>query len=102
MARGRGLSPEDCRVPGVGSAAVIRSGFWKSHFGSDPVVLGKTLTLNRRSFVVVGVAASDFSGPDSQVPDIWLPLSIAPEVPPKEFQRRNRMALGSAGWINVG
>jgi macrolide transport system ATP-binding/permease protein len=101
MERGRSFSPEDCRTPGEGSVAVISDGFWKSHFGSDSAVLGKTLTLNRQVFTVVGVTASNFGGTELQVPDVWLPLTIAPQLLPNEFQNRNWLALANVSWLNV-
>lgn len=78
VARGRGLSPEDCRSLGAGSAAVISDRFWRSRFHGDPAALGKSLTLNQRAFTIVGIARSDFGGTELQTPDVWLPLTIAP------------------------
>jgi predicted permease len=101
VARGRGFSPEDCRTPGAGWVAVINNGFWKSHFASDPAVLGKTLTLNRQVFTVVGVTASNFGGTELQVPDVWLPLTVAPQLLPDGFEDRNWPAVANVSWLNV-
>ena len=101
IARGRGLSPEDCRTPGQGSVAVISDGFWKRVFGSDPAVLGKTLALNRQVFTIVGVAAGGFSGTELQTPDVWLPLSMAPQLLPNIFKNANWLALENVSWLNV-
>jgi macrolide transport system ATP-binding/permease protein len=101
MTRGRSLSLQDCRDPDAGSVAVISSGFWKSHFGGDPDALGKTLTLNRHVVTVVGITANNFGGTELQVPDVWLPLTLAPQMLPNDFQNPNWLALGDVGWLNV-
>ena len=42
---------------------------------SDPAVVGRTLSINGRPFVVIGVAARGFHGPDrAGGVDIWVPL----------------------------
>jgi len=53
--------------------AVISDALWRSEFGADPAVLGRTVTLNSRAFVVVGVAPAAFHFPIG-VPaaDIWI------------------------------
>jgi macrolide transport system ATP-binding/permease protein len=101
MALGRGLLAEDCRIPGEGSAAVISYGFWEGHFAGDAAALGKTLTLNRRVFTVVGVAAANFGGTELQTPDVWLPLTVAPQLLPDEFKNGNWLALDNVSWLNV-
>lgn len=48
---------------------------------SDPGVLGKALTLNGRSFVVVGVAPAGFTGiVIGTEPDFWAPLAASPAL----------------------
>ncbi|HLX00359.1 MAG TPA: ABC transporter permease [Candidatus Acidoferrales bacterium] len=101
MAVGRGLLAEDCHTPGEGSVAVISYGFWQSHFAGDAAVLGKTLTLNRRVFTVVGVAAANFGGTELQTPDVWLPITVAPHLLPDEFKNGNWLALDNVSWLNV-
>ncbi len=60
-ARGRTLAPADdassLRPVVIGDAA------WRSVFGADPDILGKTIYLNRVSFVVVGVMPAGFQFP---------------------------------------
>ena len=45
--------------------AVISHGFWERSLGSDPAVVGKTITLNRTPYTVVGVAPKGFTGVSS-------------------------------------
>src|SRR5262249_51333419 len=58
-ARGRFLLPSDDE-PGAPSAAVIGFGLWQRRFGSDPDVVGKTISLNGEIYTVVGIASADF------------------------------------------
>jgi putative ABC transport system permease protein len=42
---------------------VLTNGFWKSHFGSDSSIVGKTIRLSGNSYTVIGVLS----------PEFWLP-----------------------------
>jgi predicted permease len=73
---GRAFLPgvED-RDPGAHPVAVLGHAFWRSRFGGDPSVVGRTLILNGHPFEVVGVAPADFRGPVTfaDIP-IYVPL----------------------------
>ncbi len=45
------------QAPLPSPVAVLSYGFWQRRFGSDPSVIGTSLTLNRQRFTVIGVAA---------------------------------------------
>lgn len=95
-ALGRSFVPED-GPPAVGSAIdpsappviVIADHFWRSVFGADRSVIGRTVVLNGRPAVVVGVMPADFSlqlPPDAGIAadaDVWIPL----RVPLSDFHR---------------
>jgi predicted permease len=55
-ALGRGLIAQDCE-PGADPIVVLGHNLWTTTFAADREILGRTVTLNRRSFTVVGVAA---------------------------------------------
>lgn len=79
---GRYILPRDDR-PGIpdGGVAVISAAFWHSHFGSDPKILGRQLTLNQTSLTIVGVMPESFMGMDhDERPDVFLPLESEPLV----------------------
>jgi predicted permease len=79
---GRYIVPQDDRsgTPG-GGAAVISAAFWRSHFGSDPNVAGRRLTLNQCAFTIVGVMPEAFMGMDrDERSDVFLPLESEPLV----------------------
>src|SRR5690349_23518301 len=44
---------------GAAPVVVLTSNFWKTHFGSDPHVLGQSLTLSEHLYTIIGVVPSD-------------------------------------------
>lgn len=81
---GRLLSDSDAK-PGQNGVAVISDSLWRTRFDTDRAVLGKTLTLDKSPFTIVGVAPPGFSFP-SEV-QAWLPLlpSGEEQVEPEYF-----------------
>src|SRR6266550_6805313 len=58
---GSAFAPDDER-PGAPRVAVISYALWKRRLGGEPAALQKTITLNGRTFSVVGVAPKEYSG----------------------------------------
>ncbi len=81
---GRVLLPEEDR-PGGGQTVILSNRFWRSRFGSNASVLGRTLTLNGNSFEIVGVLPADFAFDKEVMPavnaiqnaDLFLPLPMS-------------------------
>ncbi|MGB9465997.1 MAG: ABC transporter permease [Candidatus Acidiferrum sp.] len=67
---GRTFLPED-DVVGKASVVVLSYGLWTRHFGSDPQVVGKSLTLDGQSYRIIGVMQNGFQFPRGA--DLWLP-----------------------------
>ena len=81
---GRVFLPEE-DLSGASPVAVISHPFWQRRFGGDPSVIGRTLTLDGKSYTVVGVLPASFLVPDQYGADydLWVPFSANPEgVPP--------------------
>src|SRR5262249_30012307 len=75
---GRGFRDEEDSVPGRDRVVVLGPGFWKSEFGGDPGVVGRTIRLNGRDYAVVGVLPESFSGLYIfDRPDFYVPLAMA-------------------------
>jgi predicted permease len=57
--------------------ALVSYSYWKSHFSSDPHILGRTIELNRTEITIVGVLPRGFEGiaPEHR-DDLLLPLSF--------------------------
>jgi hypothetical protein len=56
-------------------AAVISHRLWRARFDADPNVIGSSLKLNGRNFVIVGVAPEGFVGVQGDwfsPPDVWV------------------------------
>src|SRR6185295_10859694 len=73
---GRLLLPgED--VPGRNQVVVLAHHFWKAHFASDPAIVGRAITLNGRSYGVVGVVTPEIEIGYFDSIDVWLPLDTS-------------------------
>ncbi len=81
-ALGRGFRAGEDK-PGAERVAILSHGLWERRFGSDPSLVGKSLTLSGQSYVVVGVLPRDFRAPND--PEIWAPMTFDPA----RFGRRN-------------
>jgi predicted permease len=56
---------------GAPGTVVLGHGFWTSHFGSDPNVVGTSVRLNGKAATVIGVVAREFSGLGGDSPAFW-------------------------------
>jgi predicted permease len=72
---GRTFDPHDA-TPGYNLEVVISDGLWRSVFGADPRIIGKTLRLDNDDYHVVGVMPRGFrdqgSTSDEQNVELWL------------------------------
>ncbi|HUJ39955.1 MAG TPA: ABC transporter permease [Candidatus Acidoferrales bacterium] len=63
--------------PGAHPVVVLSAALWKSRFGGDKNVLGKTLRMNRQAFTIIGVAPEDFPGTIVGLSfDAYVPVSM--------------------------
>ena len=63
--------------------AVVSEYFWRTAWGADPEIAGRTLWLNDRAVTIVGVLPAAFQGTTLEyAPHVWVPLSLQPEVRP--------------------
>jgi putative ABC transport system permease protein len=60
--------------PGNDAVAVISYSFWKRRFSGSSDVIGRRISLDGRSFAVVGVMREDFDYPLAT--DVWAPLAF--------------------------
>ena len=104
---GRGFVPEEDQIPGAHPVAVLSHRLWQRRFGSDPDIVGKTISLNRHSFTVVGVAPAGFNGVYAIyfAPDLWVPLMMLPQVAPSypnAFADRSARIVRLMGRLKPG
>jgi predicted permease len=103
MTSGRGFLPdEDVKATPV---AVISHGFWERSLGSDPGIVGKTLTFNRQPFTVVGIAPKGFTGTlVGAGPSVWVPMSMHDLAQPgfDWYEQRRGLFLFAFGRLKPG
>jgi putative ABC transport system permease protein len=75
-ALGRVFVSEECK-PGSDHVAVISYRLWQRRYGADPSLIGRTITLDREQYAVIGVMPDNFQFPKSC--DVWTPLAFDSE-----------------------
>ena len=68
---GRTFTDEENRFQGP-DAVVLSESFWRSRFGADPDVLGRTMEIEGRPHPIVGVAPAGFDYPAGS--QLWTPV----------------------------
>jgi predicted permease len=64
---GRLILPSEGQTAGADPVIVLGYDYWKTHFGSDPGVVGKSVSVDGHAFTIVGVAPESFHGLNSIV-----------------------------------
>lgn len=72
---GRGFTPEEDQ-PGGEHEIVLAYRTWQKHFGSDPGIVGQTVTLNNQAYRVVGIMDRSFNWPNQA--ELWSPIALPP------------------------
>ena len=64
-----------------GRVALLSEPFWRSRFGADSSAIGKSITLDRDAYTVIGVMPPTYRLPrlSETVSDVWLPLDLRKE-----------------------
>ncbi len=76
---GRAFTAEEDRVPGRDPVVVLGFSLWEHEFASDPHVLGRHVEIDGKTFTVIGVAPSTFTGLNPVVrTDFFAPLMMSP------------------------
>jgi putative ABC transport system permease protein len=87
---GRDFLVEEDR-PGGNRVVILSYGLWQRRYGSDPHIIGKTITLDDNSSTVVGVMPANFRFPFQS--EMWTPLA------PYSEQMRSRRHYTYLGVI---
>jgi predicted permease len=91
---GRVLQPADYE-PGAPAVVVFSEKLWRTRFGADPMLVGRTLILDTVPRRVVGIMPAAFEAPHGE--DIW-----APKVFTDERRQRAGNWLGILGRLKDG
>jgi putative ABC transport system permease protein len=92
---GRSFLPEEARAGGD-QVVILSQRIWEQEYGSDPVIVGKSVEIDGTRFTVVGVM-----GKGGQYPieaDIWLPISRVGEA----LTRREAHRVWVIGRLKAG
>jgi putative ABC transport system permease protein len=83
---GKMISAEDDTVGADNRVVVVGYALWKSRFGADRGIVGKTLRVNAEDYQVIGVMPRGFDYPEKS--EVWCPL-----VPGGELHDNRRAHL---------
>lgn len=92
---GRMFVDTDCQAAGASPVVVISDNLWRSRFGGDAAIVGKSVSLNRSKFTIVGVAAQGFTGVDPWPNGFWAPLTMQKALEPD----RDFLTNANTGWL---
>jgi len=97
---GRLFTSDDSEQPAATPLAVLSHRFWMRRFNGDPAIVGQTLVLNGRPFMVIGVTPEGFHGTTVLTSDLWVPVNmvgeLAPRLPPAILTSRE------SAWLVMG
>jgi putative ABC transport system permease protein len=75
---GRVLLPEDGQR-GAAPVVVLSENLWRSRFGADAGIVGRSIALDMRSYTVIGVMPASFQTPFlARANQVWIPLAQDP------------------------
>ena len=78
---GRFFLPEEDVVGNPVPVVVLSHRYWTRRMGADPSVVGRTVSINRTTFTVIGVAEEGFGGHVAAYDfSLWIPLATAEAV----------------------
>ncbi len=101
---GRALQNSDDAPENSHSVVVLSHDLWTRTFGGNQSIVGQTISLNNRPFMVVGVAPAGFQGTTLMKPDVWTPIAGVADTMPRLSQdsRNNVFNQRDAVWLVMG
>ena len=90
---GRQFRAEEAAAPGAESVVILTHGLWQRRYGSDPAIVGKTIMVNDRARVVVGVLPPGIKFPLTD--QLYMPFRW--DEAPRSSRNINAVALLKPG-----
>src|SRR5215472_1995478 len=84
--------------PGAGHVAILGEGLWQSRFAGDPKIIGRTITIEREAYAVVGVMPGTFQFPLMGIANLWTPLALTD----KQRADRGSSGISAFGRLKAG
>ncbi|MCM3901967.1 MAG: ABC transporter permease [Pyrinomonadaceae bacterium] len=105
--QGRTFSSEE-EQPGKDQVALISHDLWQKHFAGDPNSVGRTITLDGKTYTIVGVMPEGFQFPGGsgtvlrifapETADLWVPLALDADT----LSQRSSHSLNVIGRLKPG
>jgi putative ABC transport system permease protein len=100
---GRTFTADEERL-GSTPVAVLSYPLWQNHYGADGGILGKSIKLDEKPFLVVGVMPPSFKFPSDGAPlseraDLWVPEVFTPD---RLQDRLREFGVGFIGRLKPG
>jgi len=93
------IEDDDRNGPGV---AVLTDRWWRTRFGADPGLIGRTIQVNNVPVTVIGVAAPGFQGTSVSEPyHLFLPMTHTPRVQTGFFARPSLLTGRNMSWVGA-
>ncbi len=105
-AKGRFFTPDEDVGRGAHPVAVLSHGAWRTMFGEDPQIVGRSVSVNGQAMTIVGVAPPEFIGaiPMAQ-PVLWVPLMQLVQIRPgsaRDFENRGNNYMNVVARLAPG
>ena len=104
--RGRTFVPAEDSGRGAHPVAVLGWGTWKSTFGGDTGIVGRSIIVNGQNFTVIGIAPRDFRGMiPLAAPEIFVPLMQLAQIRPgdgRQFDQRGNNFMEAFARLKPG
>ena len=71
---GRVFEAEENQPPAGSPVVVIADSYWRSAYGADPSVIGRSMKINATTYSIIGVMPRGFTGDTPEKVDAWAPL----------------------------
>lgn len=102
---GRFFHRSDEHGPNSAPFIVLSYSFWHTHFQDDPRVVGRTASLNKHPFTIIGVAPPEFHGTTIFFsPEFYVPIVAQAETAGVNYleNRSNRSLFDVIGHLKPG
>lgn len=94
VVEGRTFTDADAAPDGP-NVMVLSSAFWQQHFGGDPRIVGRRVTVNATPYTIVGVLSPRFQ--IFEPADVWIPLRL-----PAEYRTAGGRSISGIARLRPG
>jgi predicted permease len=100
--RGRTFASTEATNIGADPVAVMSYAYWNQRFHRSASVLGRSFSVHGHPFTIIGVAPPGFFGENvGQAPNLWLPLTMQPQVLPGLDRLHDAPGVSRVMWLQV-